>query len=149
MTVITKKCPDPQCPPDFQIVEKKAKKARMMSRFSDSDENDDEDDDKPQHQFYYIKAKYQTSYEAILPISTSAKKQNINSEECFEFMCIPIVDEPDYSNENEERHVRCPEPKCPRGYMIRLQIRKDPKECAKYERTKAESLRLTKSQMLD
>lgn len=106
-----------------------------MSRFSDSGEDDDEDDDKPQHQFYYVKAKYQASYEAILPISTSAKKQNINAEECFEFMCIPIVDEPDpdYSSENEKRIVKCPEPKCPRGYMIRLQLRKDPNECAKYE----------------
>lgn len=33
--VITKKCPDPNCPPGFQVKEKKAKKGKMMSRFSD------------------------------------------------------------------------------------------------------------------
>jgi hypothetical protein len=94
---------------------------------------DDDEDDRPQHQYYYIKAKYQASYEAILPISTNSKQQDINSEECFEFMCVPVVDEPGPdAPEGEERTlVRCPEPKCPRGYMIRLQIQKTGEECAK------------------
>lgn len=102
----------------------------MSSRFSD----DEEEDDKPQHQYYYIKAKYTASYEAILPISTSKDHQDINSEECFEFMCIPIVDSsetPDYAQENQTKVIRCPEPKCPRGYMLRLQIQKSTNECAK------------------
>lgn len=100
--------------------------------FIDSDE-DDEEDDKPQHQYYYIKAKYQASYESILPISTNSKQQDINSEECFQFICVPIVAEPDadYSDENARNIVRCPEPKCAQGYMIRLQIQKNSKECAK------------------
>lgn len=76
------------------------------------------------------------SYEAILPISTSANRQDINAEECFEFICVPIVDEtsPDYA-EGDTRVLtrRCPEPKCPKGYMIRLQIQKDAVQCAKYE----------------
>ena len=94
---------------------------------------EEEEDDRPQHQYYYIKAKYTASYEAILPISTSSKQQDVNSEECFEFMCVPVVDEPepDYADGTERRAVRCPEPKCPRGYMIRLQIHKDANECAK------------------
>lgn len=103
----------------------------MSSRFSDSSEDDD--DDKPQHQYYYIKATYQASYEAILPISTNSKKQDVNSEECFEFMCVPIVDEPDpdYADGHQRTVVRCPEPKCPQGYMIRLQIVKTAAGCAK------------------
>jgi hypothetical protein len=101
------------------------------SRFSD-----DEDDasDRPQHQYYYIKAKYTASYEAILPIATTKDKQDINAEECFEFMCIPIVDSPeapDYAVENQTKLIRCPEPKCPRGYMLRLQLQKTTNECAK------------------
>lgn len=72
------------------------------------------------------------SYEAILPISTNSKQQDINSEKCFEFMCIPIVAEPDpeYAEEIERTITRCPEPKCPRGEMIRLQIQKNSKDCA-------------------
>ncbi|KAL7040824.1 hypothetical protein ACKWTF_000531 [Chironomus riparius] len=128
---ITKKCPDPSCPPGFAIKPKKSRKSKMSSRFSD----DEEEDDKPQHQYYYIKAKYTASYEAILPISTSKDQQDINSEECFEFMCIPIVDSaeiPDYAQENQTKIIRCPEPKCPRGYMLRLQIQKSANECAKF-----------------
>lgn len=34
-SVITKKCPDPTCPPGFRMKEKKAKMAKMSSRFSD------------------------------------------------------------------------------------------------------------------
>lgn len=92
-----------------------------------------EDDDDPQPEFYYIKAKYQASFEAILPISANSKKQGITAEECFEFMCVPIVaePEPDYADGTKRQLVRCPEPKCPRGYMIRLQIQKNSNECAK------------------
>lgn len=95
--------------------------------------SEDEDDDRPQHQYYYIKAKYTASYEAILPISTNSKQQDVNSEECLEFMCVPVVDdvEPDYAGENARALARCTEPKCPRGYMIRLQIQKDSDQCAK------------------
>lgn len=48
-------------------------------------------------------------------------------------MCIPIVDEqePDYSEGSERKLVRCPEPKCPLGYMIRLQLTKTADACAK------------------
>lgn len=94
----------------------------------------EDDDDRPQHQYYYVKAKYTASYEAILPISTNSQQQDINSEECFEFMCVPLVDEPDpdYSEEDKRALARCTEPKCPRGYMIRLQIQKDSNQCAKY-----------------
>lgn len=95
--------------------------------------SEDEDDDRPQHQYYYIKAKYTASYEAILPISTNSKQQDVNSEECLEFMCVPVVDdvEPNYAGENARALARCTEPKCPRGYMIRLQIQKDSDQCAK------------------
>lgn len=129
---MVKKCPDPSCPPGFAIKPKTSRKSKMSSRFSDDD--DDDASDKPQHQYYYIKAKYTASYEAILPISTTKDRQDINSEECFEFMCIPIVDSPespDYADGNRATLIRCPEPKCPRGYMLRLQIQKATNECAK------------------
>lgn len=105
----------------------------LLYQISVVSSEDDDDDDKPQHQYYYIKAKYSASYEAILPISTNSKQQDINSEECFEFMCVPIVaePEPDYSEGSERKLIRCPEPKCPRGFMIRLQIQKNSDECAK------------------
>lgn len=105
----------------------------MMSRFSDSGE--EEDNDKPQHQYYYIKAKYSMSYEAILPISTNSKQQDINSEECFEFMCVPVVaepDEPDFAGGDQRVVTRCPETKCPRGYTIRLQVEKTAAGCDKF-----------------
>lgn len=95
---------------------------------------DDDEDDKPQHQYYYVKQKFVASYEAILPISTSANREDINSEECFEFICVPTVDESstDYAEGDAKVHRRCPQPKCPQGYMIRLQIQKDANQCAKY-----------------
>jgi hypothetical protein len=97
---------------------------------------DDDEDDKPQHQYYYVKQKFVASYEAILPISTSANREDINSEECFEFICVPTVDESstdiDYAEGDPRVHRRCPQPKCPQGYMIRLQIQKDANQCAKY-----------------
>lgn len=130
---VVKKCPDPVCPPGFIMKPKKSRKSKMMTntRFSD----DEDEDDKPQHQYYYIKAKYQASYEAILPISTSKDRQDINSEECFEFICIPVVDSgeipPEYGQENQTA-IKCLEPKCPRGYMMKLQIQKTGNECAKY-----------------
>lgn len=82
-----------------------------------------------------MKQKYVASYEAILPISTSADRQDINSEECLQFICVPIVDEtsPDYAEGDTRVVRRCPEPKCPKGYMIRLQIQKDATHCAKYD----------------
>lgn len=94
---------------------------------------EEDDNDRPQHQYYYIKAKYQASYEAILPISTNSKQQDINSEECFEFMCIPVVEDPDpdYVEAPGRTEIRCPEPKCPTGYMTRLQVVKNANECAK------------------
>jgi hypothetical protein len=77
------------------------------------------------------------SYEAILPISTSANREDINSEECFEFICVPTIDESgsiDYAEGDPKVVRRCPSPKCPQGYMIRLQIQKDRNQCAKYVR---------------
>lgn len=130
LIAITKKCPDPSCPPGFTIKPKKSRKSKMDTRFGP----DDEDDDRPQHQYYYIKAKYSASYEAILPISTSKDKQDINSEECFEFICLPTVsseETPDYAHENKTILTRCPEPICPKRYMIKLQIQKSADECAK------------------
>lgn len=107
--------------------------------FTQSHRSDDDDEnDKPQHQYYYVKQKFVASYEAILPISTSANREDINSEECFEFICVPTIDESgsiDYAEEGDPKIVRrCPTPKCPQGYMIRLQIQKDRNQCAKYVR---------------
>jgi hypothetical protein len=99
----------------------------MSSRFGD-DEN--EDDKPPVNSYYYIKAKYTASYEAILPISTKGDTQDVNSEECIEFVCIPLVEsgeDPDYA----EGPIKCPEPRCPAGYMMRLQLIKTANECAK------------------
>jgi len=130
-SAIIKKCPDPVCPPGFRIKQKeKGRGSRMMSRFSSG--SDEDEDDKPQHQYYYIKAKYQASYEAILPISTNSKQQDVNAEECFEFVCLPLVEEgsEDYVDGRVDPK-KCPEPKCPRGYMIRLSLVKAANECAK------------------
>jgi hypothetical protein len=132
---ITKKCPDPECPPGTRLKPKLKRKSKMSSRFS-PDENDyNEDNDKPQHQYYYIKAKYQASYEAILPISKTQDGEDINSEECFEFMCIPIVEETEGLPENAEEKPRiikrCPEPKCPPGYTLNLIFVQTKDECAR------------------
>lgn len=102
----------------------------MSSRF------DDEDDDKPpENSYYYIKAKYTASYEAILPISTKNDIQDVGAEECIEFVCLPIVDSeesPDYAEGMPPGAlIKCPEPKCPPGYMMRLQLIKTADECAK------------------
>lgn len=105
----------------------------MMSRFSDSEEDDSEDEPPTKPQFYYIKAKYQASYEAVLPISTSARGRDINQEECYRFMCIPIVDNsPDYATENERSFLSCPDAKCPNGYLIKLQPKKSATSCQRY-----------------
>ena len=108
-----------------------------MSRFSDSEKDEeDENYDRPtkKPQLYYIKANYQASYEAILPISATAKGRDINQEECYKFMCIPVVEEPSPENANEITTivVRCPESKCPNGYKIKMQSTKTAKQCAMY-----------------
>lgn len=126
---ITKKCPVPTCPEGFLVKERKApRKSKMLSsRFAN------DDDDPPQQQYYYIKAKYTATYEAMLPISTS-KQDDINSEQCIEFICVPIVHDPtdvDYGDETFNKTTRCSEPKCPPGYIIRLQILTKPQQCAK------------------
>lgn len=102
----------------------------MSSRFSD----DDDDEKPPVNTYYYIKAKYTASYEAILPISMSGDREDINSEDCIEFMCLPkyeTTDSPDYAEMSTERPIRCSEPKCPKGYMMKLQLIKSANECAK------------------
>lgn len=101
----------------------------MSSRFGD---DEDEDDKPPWNSYYYIKAKYTASYEAILPISTKGDTQDVNNEECIEFVCIPLVDSgesPDYVDGGTI--IKCQEPKCPAGYMMRLQLIKTANECAK------------------
>lgn len=106
--------------------QKQGRKSKMNSRF------DDDDDKPPERSYYYIKAKYTASYEAVLPISTKGDQQDINKEECIEFVCIPVVDSdenPDYVDGGAL--IKCPEPKCPTGYMMRLQLIKTANECAK------------------
>lgn len=76
-----------------------------------------------------MKAKYAASYEAYLPIS-SIQTDDPMKDKCKEFICIPLVSEPDYAD-GEEKRLVCPEPKCPKGYIIRLEIAKSPNECAK------------------
>lgn len=105
----------------------------MSSRFGD---DEDEDDKPPVNSYYYIKAKFTASYEAILPISTKGDTQDVNNEECLEFVCIPVVDSsgesPDYAEGGPPGGaIKCPEPKCPSGYMMKLQLIKTANECAK------------------
>lgn len=130
---ILKKCPEVACPPGFEVKPIKTRKSKMMSRFSDSEEDDSEDEPPTKPQFYYIKANYQASYEAVLPISTSARGRDINQEECYRFMCIPIVDtSPDYYTENERPPLSCPDAKCPNGYLIKFQPKKSATSCQQY-----------------
>lgn len=95
-----------------------------------SSSSKEEDDEVPTHQHYYIKATYSASYEAVLPISTTSKQQDINDEKCLEYMCVPIVTEPD-PDTDQRIPIKCKEPKCPRGYMLHLEIQKDANQCAK------------------
>jgi hypothetical protein len=103
----------------------------MSSRFDD----DEDESDKPTvKSYYYIKAKYTASYEAILPISKTGDREDINNEECLEFVCIPLAtdstESPDYAEGKPA--LKCSEPKCPPGYMTRLlQLIKNANECAK------------------
>lgn len=127
LSAILKKCPEIACPPGFQVKPIKSRKSKMMSRFSDSTEDEDDVDIPTKPQFYYIKANYQASYEAILPISTSAKGRDINEEECYRFLCAPIVeDSPDYF---EGGAPNCPTARCPNGYTIKLQDTKSKRPC--------------------
>lgn len=129
VTAIMKKCPEIACPPGFEVKPIKSRKSKMMSRFSDDTENESDAQIPSKPQFYYIKANYQASYEAILPISTSARGRDINQEECYRFMCVPTVDDSlDYAG-MEVNPLSCPEPKCPNGYMIKLEATKSTRPC--------------------
>lgn len=50
----------------------------------------------------------------------------------MQFACIPIAPDVDYTDEDERRIIKCPEPKCPKKYLIKLQVAKSPNECAKF-----------------
>ena len=130
---ITKKCPEPNCPPGFKVKQKSRRKSKMSSRFGDDEDDDDEDESLPSS-YYYIKAKYSASFEAILPISM-LNQQGVDNEECIEFVCIPMVEpveQPDYAEGGFPGiDIKCPEPKCPTGYMMKLQLVKTANECAK------------------
>ena len=133
LPAILKKCPEMACPPGFEVKPIRSRNPKMTSRFADSEEDSSDSQEPPMKpQFYYIKANYQVSYEAVLPISTSARGQDINQEECYRFMCIPVVDNsPDYA-EQEITFLSCPDPKCPNGYMIKLQATKSGRKCDQY-----------------
>ena len=100
----------------------------MSSRF------DDGEDDVEKLKFYYIKAKYTASYEAVLPVSMTGDQDESNMEKCIEFVCLPMVDgedlTPDYGSENTVKPI-CLEPKCPKGYIMKLELMKTANECPK------------------
>lgn len=103
----------------------------MSSRFDDGDD----EEKPPKNTYYYIKAKYTASYEAVLPISMVDGIQEVNSEKCIEFVCLPMVEgedqTPDYGSESTQRPIRCIEPKCPKGYIMKLELMKTANECPK------------------
>ena len=57
------------------------------------------------------------------------------NESCIQFLCVPQVDDasPDYGTGDDRRVTRCKDPFCPKGYDIKLQPVKSPKDCPQYE----------------
>ncbi|KAG4071830.1 hypothetical protein HA402_005991 [Bradysia odoriphaga] len=99
---IIKTCPEPKCPPGFNIKESGAKqtKQKMSPMFQTSQRT--------------------TKTTSTGGVKTSTKKsQSVDDdlEECIEFICIPERPTPSPGRVIPEKII-CPEPECPKGYEI-------------------------------
>lgn len=123
--IITQTCPDPSCPPGFTIklgTVKESKKSAMLQMNKKS---------------AGIKGMYKNNayandiekFESTLPLPNEFEEKNF--DDCVEFNCVP--EKPKKISKTQTEKLSCPEPSCPTGYEVVLDVSQQLKQCAKYK----------------
>lgn len=117
---IEKSCPDPVCPPGFKIniLGKKERKASAI--FGGGSKAPE---------VYRAVGKPNTLTEDLLGVSDELDETE--EETCDEFECVP--DRPKQVTK-EQTPVKCPEPNCPAGYEVVMDVTQipSPNQCIKF-----------------
>lgn len=110
-TIIKKICPEPKCPPGFNVKIIPAKKTKTSAMLISAESTMDND----VNGLFRESAENNTDLHSKLPLPAEAKrKQKKHNFDCVEYDCIPerVI------SVTKTEQIVCPAPSCPSGYAV-------------------------------